>query len=325
MAVYEASPAKSNGRATKVEMAERAVFLIAYATAHGPVTVRQLYYRAEVEGLSGIDKTESGYDKIQRQVLLLRRAGRLPYRDIADLTRWMRKPTTFNSVQEALSDTAKTYRKALWRDAEAYVEIWCEKDALAGVIYPVTSLYDLPLMVARGFSSETFCFEAVEARVGDPRPYHVYYLGDFDRSGRDAAAALHEKLERFGIERGVEIHFVHLAIEENDILEVDFPNWRVRARVGNIERWLPTRPHKRKSKADQLWPYPFACELDAIEPDDLRALVRWAIEHYLPPDQLAFLQAVEQNERKLIRGLVGLIADRKPDHDDDEEGEGDGE
>jgi hypothetical protein len=70
------------------------------------VTVRQLYYQAEVHGAPGIDKTESGYDKIQRQVLDLRRAGRLPYTDIADLTRWMRKPRAFDSVEEALQETA---------------------------------------------------------------------------------------------------------------------------------------------------------------------------------------------------------------------------
>ena len=45
-------------------------------------------------------------------------------------------------------------------------------------------------MVARGFSSETFCFEAVEEAAEYERPYHVCYLGDFDRSGRDAAEAL---------------------------------------------------------------------------------------------------------------------------------------
>jgi hypothetical protein len=58
--VYQASPIKRR-RATKAEMEARAEFLISYAEAHGPVTVRQLYYRAEVEGLPGIDKTESGY------------------------------------------------------------------------------------------------------------------------------------------------------------------------------------------------------------------------------------------------------------------------
>jgi hypothetical protein len=168
-------------------------------------------------------------------------------------------------------------------------------------------------MVARGFSSETFCFEAVEARVGDDRPYIVYYLGDFDRSGRDAAAALKEKLERFAAERGVDVSFVHLAIAESDIAHFDAAAGRVRVIINiaisepEFDRWLPTREHKRKSKADQLWPYPFACELDAIEPDDLRALVRQAIERHLPEAQLKMLKIAEQSERELIAGLVGKI------------------
>jgi hypothetical protein len=81
-------------------MEERAEFFISYAAEHGPVTVRQLYYRAVVEDVSGIDKTEGGYVKVQRQVLALRREGRLPYRDIADASRWMRRPRTWNSVEE---------------------------------------------------------------------------------------------------------------------------------------------------------------------------------------------------------------------------------
>jgi hypothetical protein len=164
-------------------MEERTLFLIDYADRHGPVTVRQLYYRAEISGVPGIDKTESGYNKVQRQVLALRRAKRLPYRHIADLTRWMRKPCTYDSVEQALQATAQLNRKALWADPEVYVEVWFEKDALAGVIYPVTDLYDVPLMVARGYSSETFTFGAVESREGDDRAHVIYYLGDFDRAG----------------------------------------------------------------------------------------------------------------------------------------------
>jgi hypothetical protein len=143
-------------------MEERAAFLINYAVEHGPVTVRGLYYQAEVHGVPGIDKTDSSYDKIQRQVLNLRREGRLDYNDIADSTRWMRKPVTHDSVEDALNETARTYRKSLWRDNDARVAIWAEKDAVAAVLFEITSKYDVGLMVARRFSSETFCFEAVE-------------------------------------------------------------------------------------------------------------------------------------------------------------------
>lgn len=58
--VYEASPIKRK-RATKAEMEARALFFIDYARQHGPVTVRGLYYQAEVANVPGIDKTESGY------------------------------------------------------------------------------------------------------------------------------------------------------------------------------------------------------------------------------------------------------------------------
>ncbi len=190
--VYPASPIKRR-RATKAEMEERAEFLIDYAEEHGPITVRGLYYQAEVHGVPGVTKDDKDYDKIQRQVLNLRRAGRLEYHHISDATRWMRKPSTHSGVEAALEATARLYRKSLWEDAEDYVEIWCEKDALAGVIYPITSKYDVPLMVTRGFSSETFCYEAIAARGADDRTYYVYYLGDFDRAGHDAARSLEEK------------------------------------------------------------------------------------------------------------------------------------
>src|SRR5262245_18030527 len=98
-------------------MEERAKFLIRYAERHGPVTVRGLYNQAEVNKVPGITKDDKDYAKVQQQVLNLRREGRLEYRHIADATRWMRKPRTYNGIEEALERTAQTYRKALWADA----------------------------------------------------------------------------------------------------------------------------------------------------------------------------------------------------------------
>ena len=115
---------------------------------------RQVYYQATVRGL--IDKTEAGYRQVQTDLVKMRRDGALPYNWLADSTRWQRKPTTYRSVKEALEDTARFYRKDLWADADSYVEVWLEKDALAGVVMPVTSVYDIPLMVARGYASLSF-------------------------------------------------------------------------------------------------------------------------------------------------------------------------
>ena len=291
MIVYQAGGIKRR-RATKAEMEERAAFLIDYAVAHGPITVRGLYYQAEVAELPGIDKTEGGYAKVQSQVLKLRQEGRLPYSTIADATRYMRKPRSFDGWREALENTASLYRKSLWSDLDAQVEIWIEKSALAGVIYPVTAEYDVPLMPTGGFTSETFACEAVEAMRGSGRTLVVHALYDFDRSGQDAAASLEEKLLRFGCKYGVAVQFHQLALSHDQVLQ----------------RGLPTRAPKRTSVADRRWPYDIAAELDAIPPDDLRDLVREAIERHLPGEELEVLKRIEAEERRTMMDFIGRAA-----------------
>jgi hypothetical protein len=287
--VYQASPIKRN-RATKAEMRARADFLISYAKTHPPVTVRQLFYAATVVGL--IEKSESGYCKVQAQTLSLRREGRLPYHCIADATRYMRKAASFDGWEDALADTAKIYRKNLWADTDLEVEIWLEKSALAGVLMPVTEEFDVPLMPTGGYTSETFAHEAVNRLKGTGRTLIVYSLYDFDRSGRDATASLKEKVERFGSEYGVPVIFDALGLTEAQVTKLN----------------LPTRPAKRKTTADKRWPFSFAAELDAIPPDTLRAIVREAIERHLPAHELAFLKKVEAAERKTLLEFIGREA-----------------
>lgn len=285
----ELSGARKRRRATRAEMDARAAFLIDYAEAHGPITVRGLYYQAEVAGLPGIDKSESGYRKVQAQVLQLRRDGLLAYDAIADATRTMRKPRSFDGWQDALCDTARIYRKNLWSDTQTEVEIWIEKSALAGVLYPVTAEYDVPLMCTGGFTSESFAHDAV-ARLRDTGYRLVAYaLYDFDRAGRDASRSLEEKVRRFGADYGVDVAFRSLALSSGQVRDLD----------------LPTRPAKTVSAADRRWPWPFAAELDAIPPDRLRAMVRGAIERHLPRVELQRLKAIERAERDSLVRFIG--------------------
>lgn len=284
---YGASAIKRR-RATQAEMQERAEFLVGYASEHGPVTCRGLYYQAEVAAVPGIDKDENGYTKVQRQVLDLRRSGRLDYDMIADATRYMRRPRTFDGWEDALRRTAETYRKSLWAEADLEVEIWVEKSALAGVIYPVTSLYDIPLMPSGGYTSETFAYSAVALLRGTGRGLVVYSLYDFDRSGQDATSSLREKVERFGAEMDVPVSFNVLGLTYDQVIAMN----------------LPTRRPKRTSVADQRWPYDIAAELDAIPPDTLRGMVREAIEQHMPAWELQRLQDVEEAERRTLRAFV---------------------
>jgi hypothetical protein len=145
-----------------------------------PVTVRQVFYQATVRGL--IEKTESGYGKVQRALADMRRDGELPFEWISDHTRWIRQPQTYDSPTEALEAAAEDYRKSLWTDMDCYVQVWLEKNALAGIIEPVTDRYDVPLLVAVGYSSLTFTHLAAGRIIGENKPTFIYHLGDYDPS-----------------------------------------------------------------------------------------------------------------------------------------------
>src|SRR5882757_1879880 len=172
--IYETSLIKRN-RATKTEVEARRSALYDIVAEMRPMTVRQVFYQATVHGI--VEKTEAGYAKVQTDLVKMRRAHELPYHWLADNTRWQRRPITFDSVEQALKETARLYRKSMWRDAGAYVEIWLEKDALSGVIYPITSMYDVPLMVARGYASLSFLHNAAADINELDVPAFIYHLG----------------------------------------------------------------------------------------------------------------------------------------------------
>jgi hypothetical protein len=283
---YEASPIKRH-RATKGEVERRREGLREIVEAMKPMTVRQVFYQASVRGI--VEKSEAGYTKVQTDLVLMRKAGEMPFDWLADNTRWQRKPRTFSSVEQALQDTARLYRKALWTDTDAYVEVWLEKDALSGVVYPVTSLYDVPLMVARGYASLSFLHHAAEYINEVGRPTYIYHLGDFDPSGVNAAEKIEETLRQMA--PAAEIHFLRLAVTEAQIL------------VDN----LPTRPTKRTdSRAKSFGD--ISVELDAVAPKDLRLLVRVAIECHLPERHLAILKGAEESERAFLSSLADVVS-----------------
>jgi hypothetical protein len=288
--VYETSPIKRL-RSTKAEVEARREALLDIIDDGKPMTVRQVFYQATVHGL--VEKAESGYHKVQTDLTLMRRAGELPYDWLADNTRWQRKPRTFDSVEQALCDTARLYRKALWNAADAYVEIWLEKDALSGVIYPITSMFDVPLMVARGYASLSFLYTAAEYIDTLTVPTFIYHLGDFDPSGVNAGEKIEETLHELA--SGADITFERVAVTPEQIADWD----------------LPTRPTKASDTRSKGFGA-ISVELDAIEPNQLRALVQGTIERHLPPDQYAVLKAAEASEREIISRLVSKATRKGP-------------
>ena len=283
---YPASPIRRR-RATKAEVEARRQALLSIVDDGRPMTVRQVFYQATVRGL--IEKAESGYDKVQNDLTVMRRDESLPYDWLADNTRWQRKPRTFDSIEDALNETAKFYRKSLWADADAYVEIWLEKDALAGVVYPITSMYDVPLMVARGYASLSFLYSAAEYINDLDVPVFIYHLGDFDPSGVNAGEKIEETLMEMA-------PYADITFERHAVTPEQIEYWNLPAR--------PTKTSDTRAKGFG----DISVELDAIEPNRLRRIVQRAIEQHLPRQQFEVLKAAEASEREIISKLVGGLA-----------------
>jgi hypothetical protein len=284
---YTASLIKRK-RATRAEMEARADALLDIAERSKPCTVRQVFYQATVPGT--VEKTERGYEKVQRALVDLRRSGRLPWGWIADNTRWQRKPMTYGNLAEALENTARSYRRAVWADLATYLEVWLEKDALSGVLLPVTSLYDVPLMVARGYSSLTFLQEAASYMRELEKNVVVIHFGDFDPSGQGAADKIEETLREFAPE--IDLTFVRAAVTPEQI------------RLWN----LPSRPTKTTDARAKTWTGGDSVELDAIEANILRSLCRAYIEDAIPEGWLERIRVAEASERELLASWTSALA-----------------
>ncbi len=132
------------------------------------MTVRQLFYQMTTRGL--VEKSERGYQRIADATVKMRRSGLLPYHKIVDGGRVRRREQGWDSIGDLLSDAETAFRLDYWAHQPELVEIWCEKDALAGVILPVTNRYGVTFVALKGFGSLTIAYESgLELRrVGKP-------------------------------------------------------------------------------------------------------------------------------------------------------------
>ena len=289
-ASYGARPIRRNGRRSKVEIEFIKSAIERLLNAENPMTVRQVFYR--LVSLGVIDKTEAEYKTTVCRLLAdMRRKGDIPYRWIADNTRWMRKPTTYSNLEQAAQETAQFYRRRLWDDQEVYVEVWLEKDALSGVLYPITAKYDVPLMVTRGYPSLSFLYSAAEGILDEDKPTFLYYIGDHDPSGVHIPQKVESDLREMAA--GAEIHFERIAVNVDQIEALN----------------LPTRPTKKTDTRSKTFKGA-SVEADAIPPADLRAIVEEAITQHIDQEVLNTTKVAEQSEREIAKAWAEQLAAR---------------
>jgi len=151
-------------------------------------------------------------------------------------------------------------------------------------------------MTTAVYASLSFLYDAAEYINTLPVRAYIYHLGDYDPSGVNAGEKIEETLRAMAPD--AEIYFERIAVTPEQIAE-----WN-----------LPTRPTKASDTRSKGFGN-ISVELDAIDPNALRALVQETIEQHLPPDQFEVLKAAEESEREIIGRLVGKISKWGPRDD----------
>jgi hypothetical protein len=269
------------GRTAAVEARFQALFLIAKENA--PCSARNIYYGAVVAGV--VPKTESGYVKVQRALVDMRREGTLPFAWITDSTRWMRKQASFDSAAEALMDVARFYRRNLWSDADERLEVWCESESIAGVISDTTYAWDVPLLPTRGFASLSFLYSSTEDMNAAGKPVVVYYVGDHDPSGLAIEAKIIEHLDAYAT---VPVTFERIGVTWDQVEEFD----------------LPGSP----PKSSKNYHFPMAVEAEALPAPWLREQLEQAILRHVDGHRYSVTREAEKSERNLLMSIANGMA-----------------
>jgi hypothetical protein len=257
------------------------------ALEQNPITLRGLMYRIVSAGwLPSTDKEH--YHRLGRVLTTLREAGVFPFGWIVDNIRSTEKPSSWSGLGDFAETVKRCYRKDFWGQLPEYVHVIVEKDAIAGVLAPVTREYDVALSPIRGYVSLSFAHEIAETWNRITKPIHAFYLGDFDASGFDLERDVRAKLTRY-CKRSFE--WVRLGVNKEDFAAFDL---------------IPLKPKKTDSRYKRfVATHGYECaELDALPATELRQRVREAITSHIDLERWERLQEVERLEKESIDKLA---------------------
>jgi hypothetical protein len=291
--------------------------LAALVEQHRPLTIRHLFYLAVAAAL--ITKAEVDYNNVVIRLTgqmredwlrayrghLLRREDShkvcqfsdsgevfIPFGEefIVDGSRWIIKPRSFTGIEAALRNGAASYRRAQWDESDKYVVFVCEKDAIANLASIETADYDVPLAIIKGMSSKTFLWDTALSIDRMDKEIWLYFLGDHDDAGDTIIKAAVERIRRYA-NTDKTIHWQKLAVTQDQIREFG----------------LPLRPPKT-SKEKVSEKFKDGCvEIDALPPQELRRIVRAAIEQHIDQRALEVLKVAERSERELFERIAGNL------------------
>jgi hypothetical protein len=231
-----------------------------------PATVRAVCYQLFTRKLiPSMAKTET--NRVGRMLTRAREDGRIDWDWIVTETHELEKASTWAQPDEFVATVRLAYRKDHWALQPNVVEVWSEKGTVRGLLGPVLDEYGVGFRVMHGFAPATIVHQVAEAYGDGPRPFIPLYVGDWDPSGMYMSVVdLPGRLECYG---GETIEVKRIALAQEDTL-------------GDLPSFPAAEKQKDPRYAWFVQHYGHRCwELDAMNPNDLRARVESIILGYI--------------------------------------------
>lgn len=254
------------------------------------LTLRQLYYQFVSRDL--LPNSVKSYKLLGDVVSDGRMLGLIDWDAINDRLREIRTVTHWDTPKDILEACASQFRIDMWDGQLERVEVWVEKDALAEVVVRAANIYRCPVMVCRGYMSQSAMWEAGHRRF---RNYiarginpTVIHLGDHDPSGIDMTRDIEDRLRIFS--RG-HVSVERIALNMDQVKQYNPPP--------NPAKLTDTRARDYISvHGDMSW------ELDALEPRVLDTLIQDAIKDHIDWDAWNEKGEEEETHRHKLKRIA---------------------
>jgi hypothetical protein len=277
-------------------MAQRSLDLIEamYAVAESaqPIPGRGIGYKLFTRGLIP-SMAGPEMQRVYRLLRVAREQAMIPWPWIVDETRALERVSTWNNPAHYARCVAQSYRRDFWNQQPFRCEVWSEKGTVRGVLQPVLDQYAVGFRVMHGFSGATTIYDV--AQDYDGRPLIALYVGDFDPSGMFMSEHdLPDRLAKYG---GNHVTLKRIALTREQV------------------RDLPSFPAKDKRKDPRhKWfvaNYGTECwELDAMDPNDLRARVAQEIVGLIEPVAWERCETVNRAEQESLKTVLSSWGSR---------------
>lgn len=284
-----------------------------YARQGYDLTLRQLYYQFVAR--DWLPNTTQSYKRLGDIVNKARLAGLLDWSHITDRTRNLGQWGFAESPDAEVGNLAQGYFLNHWPGQPTYVEVWVEKEALAGVVSRAAMTRGVPYFSCRGYVSQSEMWVAARRlyqQVEAGKRVTILHLGDHDPSGIDMTRDIRDRLDGFVAHDWMEANYWadedearadmadHVGAEP--ALEVK----RIALNMDQIDQYNPPpNPAKvtdsrfvayQRRFGDDSW------ELDALEPSVLDALISDEIVALVEdPDAWEAVDVQEAEDRALLR------------------------